>query len=165
LLFCYQNLSAMDNDTTQVISVDADIIALDESISLEFPNTKVDQYSIIITLTNTQDTTINIRVMTCSWSESFSFDSDSLHLYYPGCNSNFPTTIEILAHETTKFYGKLRYYKKRLNDADPLTFKIGFVDLPYYNGGYFDYPYSEEDKKKYKTYWSNDICLRGRLYQ
>jgi hypothetical protein len=152
----------MDNDSTQIISVDADIIALDESIGLKFPNAKADEYFIVITLTNTQDTTVSIRVMTCSWSESFSFSSDSLYLHYPGCDSNFPITIEISAHKTVKFYGKLKCYKKSLNYANPLTFKIGFVDLPY--KGSFE-AYSKEDKKKYKTHWSNNIYLRGRLYQ
>ena len=153
----------MDNDSTQIISVDADIIALDESIRLKFPNAKADEYFIVITLTNTQDTTLSITVMTCSWSESFSFDSDSLYLYYPGCDSNFPITIEISAHKTVKFYGKLKCYKKSLSYANPLTFKIGFVDLPY--EGFLGYPYSKEARKMYKTYWSNNIYLRGRLYQ
>ncbi len=162
LLNCYKATYSKSKDTTQIISVDADIIALDESIHLKFPNAKTDEYFIVVTLTNTQDTTISIRIMTCSWSESFTFGKDSLYLTYPGCDSNFPITVEILPHKTVKFFGKLGYYGKKRDYRNPLSFKIGFIDLPYKD--FFDFPYSKKDKMKYKTYWSDNIILRSKLH-
>lgn len=100
--------------------------------------------------------------MTCSWSESFTFDKDSLYLSYPGCDSNFPITVEIGPHKTVKFFAKLRCNKKEKDYRKPLSFKIGFIDLPY--EGATNYPYSKKDKMKFKTYWSDNIALKGKLY-
>lgn len=163
LLCSYQYIFPMYKDSTQIISVDADIISVDEAVGLKFPDAKADEYFMVITLTNTQDTAVRIRIMTCGWSESFTFDKDSLYLTYPGCDSNFPTTIKISAHKTVKFYSKLRCYKKNNDYTNPLSFKIGFVDLPYKY--FWGNPNSRADKKKYKTYWSDNIYLRSRLYQ
>jgi len=164
LLCCCQSTFAVSKDSTQIISVDADIIAADEAVHLKFPDTQTEEYFIVITLTNNQDTTVRFTIMTCSWSESFTFDKDSLYLSYPGCDSNFPTTIKIPAHNSLKFYGKLRSYKKNHDYTNPLVFKIGFVDLPYkeFIGSS---EYSKKDKKKYRTYWSDNIYLRSQLYQ
>ncbi|HET6996815.1 MAG TPA: hypothetical protein VFI06_17600 [Chitinophagaceae bacterium] len=138
--------------------VSADIINSDGPASKD----KFQQYYMVITLTNTQDTNIRFTVMTCSWSESFRFDTDSIYLYYPGCDSNFPTTIEILPHKTVKFFGILTCYKKNRNAINPPSFKIAFLDLPY--NDWFLFPYSHEDKLKYKTYWSDSIKLERKLY-
>jgi hypothetical protein len=171
LLCCYQSTFSRSADSTQIISIAADIIALDESIRLKYPNAKADEYFIVITLTNTQDTTVRFRIMTCSWGESFTFDKDSLYLCYPGCDSNIPITIEILPHKAVKFFGKLCCYKKKHNNISPSSFKIGFIDLPYkathwypMARTFFDSFYSKEDKMKYKTYWSDSIVLKSKLY-
>ena len=161
ILFCsYQNVFA--NDSSEIISVSADIVALDESINLKFPNAESQEYFIVISLSNTQDTSIHFQIMTCSWGESFIFNQDSFNLFYPGCDINVPVRIEIEAHNSVKFFGKLRCYKKNIDVINPPSFKIGFVDLPYKFG---DAPYLKKDKMKYKIYWSNDILLQSKLYQ
>lgn len=163
LVCCYQSSFSTTRDSCQIISVTLDIIALDESLHLKFPNAKMEEYFIVITLTNIQDTTVHFITMTCSWRESFIFDKDSLYLSDVGCDSNFPTAIDILPHKTVKFFGKLRSYKKKRDYYNAPTFKIGFVDLPY---NYFlDFTNTKKEKKKHKTYWSDNIYLRSRIYQ
>ena len=163
LVLCsYQKAFSALKDSAKIISVEGDIVARDESVHFKYPNAKAVEYFIVITLTNTQDTTIRIRIMTCSWSESFTFDNDSLGLSYPGCDSNFPTTVEIASHKTVKCFAKLSCSRKNQNYKNSLSFKIGFVDLPYDN--FFDLPCSEKNKAKYKTYWSDSITLKSKLY-
>ena len=152
----------MTKSSDEIISVKADIVALDESLHVKFPNAKFDDYFITITLTNTQDTTVHIRIMTCSWSESFVFDKDSFYLSYPGCDINAPITLDIFPHKDVKFLGKLSCYKKDCKGAQPLSFKIGFVDLPYKH--FFDTPYSQKDKMRYKIFWSDSLYLESKLY-
>jgi hypothetical protein len=161
LLCCTQGLFATSTDSTKIISVDADVVALDESIHLKFPGAKANEYFIVITLTNNQDTMVHFQIMTCSWNESFVFDKDSFYLFYPGCDGNYPITIDIAPHKSIKFFSKLQCYKKEDDTQHPLAFKIGFVDLPYDS---FFHRYSKKDKSKYKTYWSNSIYLESKLY-
>jgi hypothetical protein len=152
----------MPKDSSQIISVSVDVVALDESLHLKFPDAKMEEYFIVITLTNTQDTTVPIVTMTCSWEDSFTFDRDSLHLFYPGCDSNFPIWINILPHKSVKFFGKLRLKGKRHDHKDPYRFKIGFADLPSrFRGPEF----RKKGEPNPSIYWSDNIYLTNRLYQ
>jgi len=153
---------AADKDTTQIITVTANIITLDESLHLKFPQANFEEYFIEIILTNTQDTIAHFRIMTCSWAESFVFDNDSLDLHYPGCDSNFPTDLDIPPHKSVKFFSVLHYHGKKRSYDNPLSFKIGFVDLPYDES--LRWPYKIVDKFKYKIYWSVKKKLICILY-
>jgi hypothetical protein len=123
---------------------------------MQFPNINLEEYFITIALTNTQDSSVHFRIMTCSWGESFITNNDSISVASQQCDSNFPETIEIKPHKSMKFFGKLRSTSK----AKPPNFKLGFIDLPYKE---FFASYSKEDKKKYRTFWSNIVILESQL--
>ena len=162
LLCCYQSLFSQTSDSNKVISVSIDIIALDKSMNLQYPNTYTEQYFVTISLANTQDTAVHFTTMTCSWEESFIFNTDSLYLYYPGCDSNFPTSLDILPCQSVKFFAKLARIGKGYDNKNPASFKIGFVDLP---SKFFWESHSRGDKRKYKIYWSENTDLVSSLYK
>jgi hypothetical protein len=159
---CYQYLFCQTSGSHKIVSVSVDIVALDKSLDIQYPNANVEEYFIVITLTNTQDTTVHLTTMTCSWIESFIFNTDSFYLYDPGCDSNVPTSLDILPHRTVKFFSVLTRVGKEHDYKNPPSFKIGFVDLP---SKFFWESHSQKEKRKYKTYWSDDIYLVSSLYK
>jgi hypothetical protein len=177
LLFTCQKISAIPNDSAQKISVDVDIIA--KTIEYNYSRkTNIDKYFLLITLTNTQDSTIHLRFITCGWNENFTTNNDSIYMPGRNCDLNYPIEIKLEPHKSITFYGEICSLIKNVNDycCDQPKFKIGFIDFPNiilddkegkemiwrHDGFWITRMY---DKRKCKIYWSDEILLKSRLYE
>lgn len=178
LLFICQKVFAISKDSTQKFSVDVDIIAKNKLPSDYASKMHTDLYFVIINLTNTQDSIIHLRFMTCAWDASFITNNDSIYFPFWDCNANFPIEIILEPHKSISFYAELYSHIININEYDhnQPKFKIGFVDLPYkiygkgdqiddkYLNNFDNWNQHRIDKNSYKIYWSNDIPLLSKLH-
>ncbi|MGC4101531.1 hypothetical protein [Ferruginibacter sp.] len=147
--------------TLRIITVNVDIVASSKSLESQYSKAENESFFIVITLENTQDTTVHFTTMTCSWEDSFVFNNDSMYLYYPGCDSNYPTSLDIIPHGKVKFFAELAGIGKNYDWQNPPSFKIGFADLP---SKFFWENHSRRDKMKYPIFWSDNTNLISSLY-
>ncbi len=158
ILLCNNSFASI-KDSVQIISVNVDIIAKDQSLALR--NTKIDfkDYFITITLTNNEDSIVRFAIMKCSWGQSFTTDNNLIWVTGQDCDGNFPITIEIKPHKSIKFFANLGSRIKNSNPNNPQNFKIGFIDIPQQDLFWRH----DSDIKKYKVYWSDSIELKTEL--
>ena len=157
ILLC-GNLFASSKDSTQIISVNVDIVAKEESNVLRNPKVDFNEYFMIITLINEQDSIVHFSIMTCGWGENFTTNNNSFTVDgNQNCDSNYPITIEIKSHKSIKFFTRLRTKNSEKDTAQ--NFKIGFIDFHY---NFWSIPH-HTDKKNFKIYWSDNIKLEPQL--
>lgn len=158
-----QALLAQASDSSEIIMVTVDIIARDRSEELvKYPQTKREEYYITIDLKNTQDTSVKIAIMNCTWFQSFTTDGDSLYLKPKLCDHNDPDYLKIPAHKSVRFYATLVNNKVTAMNTKR-CFKIGFISMPFKDLFFVEQITKQERIKKYKTYWSKNVDLVEKL--
>jgi len=81
-------------------------------------------YPAKITLTNSTDSTIAFWTMSCSWTENWLFDTDSISFKCQGCDKNIPRFIELKSNQSIEYDCVLNPHSSNIKQ-----FKLGFVLL------------------------------------
>lgn len=120
-------------------------------------------YFVTVSITNTQDTAVQLWFMSCSWPmDSFSINNDSVvyRFCFSGCDHNVPDFILLPPQKTARFYGTIRSYKK---DGSVPRVKVGFRYYNSFNNIFYTGP---EGYRKHpcQLFWSNEIELKDNLY-
>ena len=156
LLLIWNRSYSSSNDSLLLLKVDVDVVSYHEK------SDQVNIYSVLITLKNTQDTTLSFWTRSCNWPINFITNNDSIGILPANCDSEGPTILKIGAHKTAKFYAEIHTSIDGYNPGYTNTyFKLGFLDIP--KSKISDRSFYEREKKGYKIYWSNQIRLAQNL--
>lgn len=116
-------------------------------------------HSIQVELVNNTDSLFSCWLMTCSWTDNFIFNSDSLQLYIPACDGNSPVVYEIRPGKQLTLLGEcMSTYKWKPNE----NIKLGLVlireqELSYLNFFNIDSLLNSKIKNKRDIIWSDPI--------
>jgi len=150
-----------------LVSVSAEIVGKGNHTSLAI-NSSCDgisdssNYFTLLSITNNQDTAIHFVTMLCSWEGNWTSDNDSILLYHPCCDMNFPIEIKLEPHKSVKFYGLLR---ARYNKDVIGKFRLG-VTLPNLDisAGTFYHSKFLTALKQQQIHWSNELKLEDHIF-
>lgn len=141
------------SDSTPRIAVHVRVIGRKDE-----PKWSISYYALKIELENTEDSSITLTLMNCSWQDSFLTDRDSVNLLGAECDKNFPESIQIKPHQSIQYIGQIKRHMHNEFKSSPIRLKIGFVDLHYHQLGYL-FQATRANLLQYKIYWSNSIEL------
>ena len=116
-----------------------------------------DDYFSRVSITNHEDSTITLWMMSCSWwHETLIFDTNSIEFSAGGCDKNIPVKVELKPGKSLIVYPVFHVDSKNIKQV-----RMGFVMLK-----------EEELNKHFKDwakfiksksiYWSNPALLRSR---
>ena len=83
-------------------------------------------YSVKIDLINNTDSVVRFWTMLCSWEDNWLFNFDSIWLYYPGCDKNFPVVKQIEPCQKLT-YNSIIEILSDINNLKGKYIKLGFI--------------------------------------
>jgi hypothetical protein len=153
---------SQDSKNKQVLSVTLDVAGKGAPTYCAKVG-KHDYYFATVNVLNTQDTTVSIFILNCSWTfDGFVINNDSMELSScnVGCDHNVPEKISIPPKRSVQFYNTISSWKK---DSSIARIKVGFK---YFRTGndLWNSDGSKKSQKLYTMIWSNEVELKDRLY-
>ena len=118
---------------------------------------KYDRVVLAVTasLINETKDTVFFANMSCSYCEAFRCHGDSLQLFWPGCNSNFPKILEIPPGYSCDYD---LFITSRSGEMNFSFFQLGFTWLPPKDGFFFP-RILPEHRDDYITIWAPPVFL------
>ncbi|HWJ29329.1 MAG TPA: hypothetical protein VNS32_22505 [Flavisolibacter sp.] len=160
-LLLSHTLAFSQDSTNQTMRIDVDVIAPVSTDQVpDIHKSSFKTYSIIIKVTNTQDTLIRMSFRACSWFDSFIIDNNSFWLIPWGCDANPVESITIDPGKSAKFYGILGTNQAEGQGNNTSRFKIGFLDFPFQQ---LVWPGIDKNTKPKRILWSENVLLMCKL--
>jgi hypothetical protein len=162
LLSMFISVYSQDSKDKQVLSVTLDIAGKGAPTCCAKVS-KYDYYFATVNILNTQDTTVSIWVMSCSWPmETFAINSQNIVFRYcfGGCDYNVPDEIKIPPKKSVQFYGTIVNWNK---DSSIAHIKVGFKYFRTFDD-LWNADASKQSERPYTMIWSNEVELKDKMY-
>ena len=138
-----------------LLAVDIDIISQDSIYTR--PNSYL--YISVLSVFNTQDTTVNFWISTGSWQRyNWVSSNDSVEIFYNGCDFCDETLIKLPPHKSLKFFACLIGNKQFIQK----DFQLGFLVFNSLES-LLSYGVKNHKKTYISQYWSKPKWLESQL--
>ena len=120
-------------------------------------------YSANIELINNTDTIIRFWTWYCSWERNWLFDIDSIWLYYPGCDKNYPIIKQIDPGQKLTYNSTIEILSD-IKSVKGKDIKLGFIlikDKEISDDGFFHDLCIYKRKKKKDIIWSQPFKIKN----